>query len=411
MSESGFDTSKYYKPPGSELNPARSGLRVRDLLKLVLFAALFCWVAVLTGLAFFSAGATLIGGLIFGLAVIFAQRRSTQQEALLWGLSVAAEKGMPLGLTMSSFAGQCRGRYRRGVEAASDVLERGGSLVNALDEVPGLLSRDATTLVRVGSESGLLANALKQAAADRLGSLRPWGSTLVRILYLLKLIVVLEAIVGFITYFILPKFEAIFADFGTSLPRTTALVIGVTHVLVDYWPLTALFLLMQVLAYIVVAGMLFGAFGWNFRALDRLLWRSHVAMVLRCLSIMTEANRPLGPGLESLARTYPALWVRPRLKRVAEDIAMGDDWAEALSRRALISRAEAGLLDAARRVGNLNWALREAAVNNDRRLSYALQLVNVWLLPVVSLFLGAVVFLIVVAYFVPLITLIQRLAG
>ncbi len=41
-------------------------------------------------------------------------------------------------------------------------------------------------------------------------------------------------IVGFVLYFIIPKFEAIFRDFGSMLPEVTILVIRASHFLVDY---------------------------------------------------------------------------------------------------------------------------------------------------------------------------------
>lgn len=43
---------------------------------------------------------------------------------------------------------------------------------------------------------------------------------------------------GFILFFIVPKFEAIFADFGTSLPVPTLMVIHASRIMRHGWPLT-----------------------------------------------------------------------------------------------------------------------------------------------------------------------------
>jgi len=67
------------------------------------------------------------------------------------------------------------------------------------------------------------------------------------------------------------------------------------------------------------------------------------------------------------------------------------------------------LLESARRVGNLPWALREAAETSERRLAYRYQVLAQWLLPLLLLAIAAVVFFVAVSYFSPLIMLTQRL--
>ena len=42
-------------------------------------------------------------------------------------------------------------------------------------------------------------------------------------------------IVGFILYFIIPKFEAIFKDFGVPLPKMTTFLIEASHFLIKYF--------------------------------------------------------------------------------------------------------------------------------------------------------------------------------
>ena len=67
------------------------------------------------------------------------------------------------------------------------------------------------------------------------------------------------------------------------------------------------------------------------------------------------------------------------------------------------------MLGSAQRVGNLAWALREMAESNERRLGYRLQFWLQLLFPMLLICLGAVVFVLVVAYFCPLVSLIEAL--
>ena len=92
-----------------------------------------------------------------------------------------------------------------------------------------------------------------------------------------------------------------------------------------------------------------------------------------------------------------------------QDLYAGADWCESLFARGLIKQADLAILQAARRTGNLSWALREMADSNRRRLAYRLQALMHLLFPPVILAAGLVVMFFVVSLFIPLISLIQTL--
>jgi protein transport protein HofC len=389
--------------------PRRGRFLLRHLLYAVLYCALFCWLAVITGLLLFSGLLGLMVAIVSAVAVIYGRRRSTQQDALLWALAVAAERGMPLGATLDAFAGQCRGGYRRKVLAAAQHLKLGASLPEAASREPGLFPRDAETLIRVGSETGMLPSALREASTLRAGTRRPWGDLALRIAYLVWVIIVLEGIVSFISYFILPKFEAIFADFGMSLPSITIITIEATHFLIKFWPVLVLIVLAQAGLLLLATVSSLGLLPWDLPLVNRLFRSRHSALICRCLARVVEGNRPITQGLATLARIYPVSPIRARLRCAADDVTRGEHWCEAMARHGLIGPADAVLLESAQRLGNLPWALRVSAENIERRLTFRLQLVVQWLLPLLVLAIGAVVFVVAVSYFAPVVSLIQRL--
>ena len=102
----------------------------------------------------------------------------------------------------------------------------GLTLPEALDFVRKSAPAAARVLVRVGHDSGALPEALRDAAASRSASPPGWQTFGARVAYLCLVLAVMQAIVGFILYFIIPKFEAIFKDFGVDLPRLTSWMIA-----------------------------------------------------------------------------------------------------------------------------------------------------------------------------------------
>ena len=148
---------------------------------------------------------------------------------------------------------------------------------------------------------------------------------------------------------------------------------------------------------------------WELPGTRRLVQRLHTAAILDALALAVERGRPLLDSIIALADSYPHEWIRRRLYRAAHDVYAGEDWSGSLFRHGLLGRADLAVLQAAGRVGNLPWAMKEMAQSSRRRVVYRLQALVQMLFPVVILGLAAFVMFYVVAMFLPLISLIQRL--
>ena len=375
--------------------------------------AFIAWIVFILGYMFVTASTIsffaipslpiLIGAIIY----LHMRRRSTNQDAMLWILAVAADRKMPLGPGVAAFSNQVAGVFQVWTESLGELLHRGASLTESLDVLPRVVPRESAILIRMGEESGDLAGGLHAAALlrqSRQPILQTFGA---RIAYLCWVLFAGENVVGFVLYFILPRFEAIFKDFGSELPRITRQILRLSHVVVQYgW----LFSLAQlgVLVYLLLVFI-----GWgnlNIPVIDRLFRRRHAALILRALAIAVEADRPLVPALYTLAQWYPTRWVRNKLEGAAEYASQGMDWAIALYSVGLFTVSDVGVLDAARRAGNLPWALRELAETGERRFGYQLQIWSQIVFVLAMIGLGCLVFSIALAYFAPLITLIERLS-
>lgn len=406
------DPGEKYAPPATETTTTiepPSGFRLWHFMILVVLCALV--------FGFFIGGSVFLAGAVFiGIIIVFARRRSTNQDALLDILAIAAERGVPLGPAVEAFAESCGGRYRRWADTLARLLDSGVPLPDALNAVPRILPPDARLLIRVGGDAGLLPGALRDASAARRSRGTAHTALLPRFSYLMLVLIVMQVITGFILYFIIPKFEAIFRDFNVDLPAVTIIVLKASHFLVGS-PLLAVLFFAE---FLLLVHLPFAYFGWSggylpgidrflLAPFDRLLVRRHSALILRALARGTEAGLPLTRVLGTLADHHPSGWVRGRVGRVLEDVREGADCWKSLRDRGLIRPADAAVLEAASRVGNLPWALRQTAEGGERRLGYRLQLWLQLLFPAVVLAMGGLVGVLVTAFFLPLITLIKKL--
>jgi type II secretory pathway component PulF len=385
------------------------------MMYMVAAAAILMWVGMLAidapviGSLLVLAGVVLAFSSVMGAGVVLARRRSTRQDSLLSILAIASEGGMPLAPALVAFADQYQGSsYRRIMDLASLIIW-GTFLPKALERSRKLMSGDAVLFAWVGQAAGRLPRALRMAATTRSTQLPIWTAITARLSYIVALLLVMQIICTFILYIIMPRFEAIFRDFGLSLPPVTMFVIDLSHILVQYGLITFLIPAVE-LALLVFLPFSFLAWGnYTIPLFDRILGRRHTALVLRSLALIGEGNKPIALGLSTLTNHYPTKRIRRRLAAVETDVSQGADWIESLRRHRLIRQADADVLASAAQVGNLAWALLELAETAERRLATRFQMAIQTLFPLVVVMLGMAVFVLVVAYFVPLVALITEL--
>jgi type II secretory pathway component PulF len=380
----------------------------QQMVAVVVFAVVFAVIAYTGWWILLLPLAVLFVSTVIGAVVIVIVRGRSQQDAMLWTVSNAVERRLPLASGIEAFADLCSFSYRWRALALAQRLNAGVPLPEALAQIPGVLPRAATVYTRMGWDVRLLVRAFRDVAAARM-AWQPFRHSLtLRVVYLGWVLYGIQVIIAFIVYFIVPKFQAIFADFGADLPAITVVVMRAG----DWLMRTGTLPILLVLEFFLVLGLpllFLDWFYWDLPVLDRLVRRRHAAVVLRTLAIGMEGGQPLPALLDALARRYPSRWVRGRLRSVRDDVAAGADWRRSLGTHGFLRRTESAVLETAQRVGNLPWALRELADGIDRRFGVRFQAWSQVLFPLIILGLGGLVFVLAVAYFLPLIQLIRRL--
>lgn len=391
--------------------PRRSGFGLRHLMYAIVWIALAMvvlrdyWRPILLFLVVVGPVAA-----VAGVIAALVARRGTQQEALLSVMAIAAERGMPLAPGIDAFAELCGGGFRLRARGLAYLLEAGVSFPEALANVPGLLPRRSVLLACVGWSQGRLGPALRDALAAESIRKTHRAAFLPKLAYLCALLLMMQTVGAFVLYFVAPKFEAIFLDFGVSLPTATIWTIRVGQSLGGLW-LTPLLILVELTVLVSIPFASLGLIRWRPPGANWLLWRRDAAAILRALAVTVEARQPITTGMDLLAELFPVARIRRGLFRARVLVENGVPWFEALRRRHLIGGRDAGVLEAAQRAGNLAWALRALADSHDRQLGYRLQVLAQLIFPLIVLGVGVLVGLFAVGYFLPLIHLIQSLAG
>lgn len=336
--------------------------------------------------------------------------RMGRQTTLMWTLAIAIRQGLPLGPEILSASEGLWGRERLRLQLLSENLDAGMSLATSLERQPGLVPRSSVMLIRMGEETNMVAEAL-EACAVSYSRRHDRESDLVNaqqaFLILLLPLIVIPNIVGFLCYYIVPKFKKIFEDFGTELPDMT---IGMIQMADAGSGLAMLIVMGSIGAGALIVIMNIRDWELDWPLLNVLAPRVNGPPVLRALALVIRENRSVTAGIQGMMWSHPRATVRRRLSHIYQSLQHGGDLAECLAQERLIRNGDIHLLRSAERVRNLPWCLEQLAEGMERKFWYRLRAVLEFGYPVAVLLLGAVVFFVVAGFFMPLVKLLNDLS-
>ncbi len=348
-----------------------------------------------------------MGWLVFAMAV--GRYRLLEWRSLMWSLSAGAERGIPLDQVARAFAQERSDEIGIRASRLADFLAAGMPLPEALRHAKTALPLDGLLAARFGTEVGNLSPAIARIAKRQTELDQVVRSVFEKMFYFFLVGGCMMLMITFMMLKIVPVFAKMFEEFGLDLPASTMLVVRMSDFAVAY--------VVFLLPFLMVLGLSFGVcllyyVGWlprDFPLVNRFTQRYDGALIMRTLSLATDDGRPFADVIATLARLYPRRSVRAMLDRAARLISGGQHWAETLCAVGAIRAADAAVLEAAERAGNLAWALDEMADSSIRRWVYRLRLLTNVLFPLLIVLIGAVVGFLVVSLFVPLVALIQGL--
>lgn len=343
------------------------------------------------------------------------RRASLRQGMLLWTMAIAVERQIPMTTALTALRQDVHPTQRHQLDKLIALIESGVPLADAFEQVPGLLSPESLLTLRVAAESGNLAVML-QAEAQHQNALvaRRDYSYRGMAYYIMGVLVAVFVAFFFAMYFVVPKYLKIFDDFGVELPELTEWSIRAAE-----FSVTFAFLLVPAgvaLGWfaVVCAGVLDEQGAGTSRGyplavippfLRRMSQRQAAAEVLRRLSYVVAAGRPLTGALSTLAKYHSNSRVANALACVYVDCEHGSGCWDAMQRAGLLRQREVSLLQAAERAGNLPWALRQTAERIVQSVDDRCRLAVEYVGPLLLLLTGGLVALYALAMFLPLVAL------
>jgi len=346
-----------------------------------------------------------IGGVPNKKLCTFTRQFSTLQDA-----------GLPVLRSLRILEGQSKpGPLKSSLIGVIEDIESGSTLSEAMSKQPKAFDNLYVNMVKAGEASGAL-----EIILQRLAEFKERAQTLKRkvkgaMIYPCAVITVATLIVGFIMYYIIPKFKKIFADFGTELPAITEMLITISDWVVNYFYLIpaipfALWLFVKIVRKNKTGAYVVDKISLKIPLLGSILSKSTVARTCRTLGTLIASGVPILEAIIIARDTAGNAVFARAFDQIYSAIREGESMAVPLRETRICDDMVVNMVDVGEETGALDNMLYKVADTYDEEVSILVDALISLLEPLMVVILVVIVGFIVIALFMPLIKLLNDLS-
>lgn len=343
----------------------------------------------------------------------------TSQDMMMFSRQLATmlETGVTLIKAINILLAQVESRkLMKILQEIKKEVESGKTLQNAMSKYPKVFSNFWLNLIEIGEASGHLAESLTEIASFQENNNRLREKIISSLIYPSILIVVSAgAILIFVTR-IVPLFAGILTSFQIELPALTQWVIGVSQFLNH----SLLYLIVSVVLAIIVLTRLVNTPAGRF-IFDRLTLRIplvgefletvYCERVASSLGMLLQSGVSILHALDIVEKTITNKVYRAAIGQIKEEVRQGKPLAIPLENSGLFPVVMVQMITVAEEVGELGKMLQRCSSYYREKIDTTVSRLTVLIEPMIMVFMGVVIGILVISMFLPLFKLSQIGAG
>lgn len=348
-----------------------------------------------------------IGGVPQKQLVNFTRQLSTLQDA-----------GLPILRSLQILEQQQRpGLLKAIIGGVADEVEGGATLSDSMAKYPKAFDKLYVNMIHAGEIGGVLDIILQRLADFMEKAAKLKKKVLGAMIYPAVVVSIAVGIVSMIMIFVIPKFEQIFKDFGTTLPAPTVILLAISRWFANWgWayviasPFVAMFL-WKIIRMSDGGRYISDAIVLKVPILGGILGKTSIARFTRTLGTLIAAGVPILDALIITRDTCGNEVYGRALNKVHDAIREGETMADPLRATKVCDSIVVNMIAVGEETGDLDKMLIKVADNYDSDVDVLVGSLISILEPVMVVVLGLIVGFIVIALFAPMISLISAVSG
>src|SRR5687767_3819111 len=335
--------------------------------------------------------------------------------------SVMIDAGLPLVQCLEILAQQQDNKHFQQVllQVRQDV-EEGSTLATAMARHPKVFDQLYSNMVEAGETGGILDLILQRLSTFIEKIVKLKRDVISAMIYPTAVILMAIVAIAVIMVVVIPQFQQIFLGLlgpGEQLPLPTRIVVGISDFLAGWGGLV---ILVTVIGTVVAIKFYYKTPGGN-KMIDRVLLRIPVlgdilrkvavARFSRTLSTLLSSGVPILQSLEITARTAGNVIIEEAITSVRAGVERGENFVDPLKATDVFPNMVAQMIGIGEQTGALDAMLGKIADFYEQEVDSAIANLLTLIEPLLIGFLGVTIGSIVIAMYLPLFTLIGKLAN
>jgi type IV pilus assembly protein PilC len=352
--------------------------------------------------------------------IVLFQRKSVKPKTMMIftrQLATLIAAGLPLLRGLEVLNKQERDSVlKSAINKVADSVQGGSTFSEGLAQHPRLFNDLYVNMVRAGELGGLLEVVLARLAEFQEKAQKVKNKVAAAMVYPIIVLLLALGIMSFLLIFIVPKFETIFHDMlgDKPLPAITLFVIGVSDFMQRRWAV-----LLGAVVVLFAAGKAAGRTRAGRAILDRtklraplfgdLIRKTSISRFSRTLGTLVASGVPILQALDITRETAGNTVIARAILQVHESVKEGESIARPLEASGVFPPMVVSMVDVGEETGELPEMLLKIAEVYDDEVDNSVAALTSLLEPIMIVFLAVIVGTIVIALFMPLISIISGL--
>jgi type IV pilus assembly protein PilC len=334
-------------------------------------------------------------------------------------LATLVDAGLPLLRGLRVLEKQERNPTLKSIISELAVAIEGGSTFSeGLAQHPKVFNRLFVNMVKAGELGGVLEVVLNRLSEFMEKAQKIKGKVVAAMFYPIAVLVVATVILTILMVYVIPKFKEVFAGMldNAQLPAFTRLVLGISDVIKDHFIYTVCGLAVFVVLFMLFKRTRFGRHVWDKFKLKvpivgPVVSKVAISRFTRTLGTLVSSGVPILQALTIVKETAGNVIVGNAVGAVHESVKEGETITAPLEASGVFPPMVISMVDVGEQTGALPEMLLKIADNYDDEVDNAVSAMTSLLEPVMIVFLAVIVGSIVIAMFLPLIELMNKVGS
>lgn len=334
-------------------------------------------------------------------------------------MAILLEAGLPLIRSLKTLSRQSKNpAIKKTLEEAAASVEGGATFSEALAQHPKSFDKLYLNMIRAGEAAGKLELILDRLAMFMEKAAKIQGKVKSAMVYPIIVLCVAGIICSGLMIFIVPKFEKMFTELleGEPLPWLTQVVVGIgkfmsEQALIMVGGIVVLVILIKIILKIPFLRFYIDWAKYNMPLFGPIVSKSAISKFGRTLGTLMGSGVPVLNSLTIVKETSGNEVVARAVVKVYEAVKEGEGMAPPLQATKIFPEMVISMIEVGEETGKLPEMLDKIADTYDEEVDNAVSALTSMIEPIMMVGLAVIVGGIVIALFMPMISIIEKLGS